>query len=133
MTVSDSIISWLKGYENNRIDTGIQSDSVMSYALSKEPTVNVKRYVSGREVHTEYYQFTARLDTQTNSDRVDNGAWFEDLESWISEKNKEGNFPNITDATVSRVEVSSSFYIGRTDENTSIYSITIAITYSKGD
>lgn len=131
MTVSESIINWLKGYVENRVDTDIQSDSVMTFALSKAPTVNVKNYVSGREEHTEYYQFTARLDSQTNLDRIDNQSFFEGFEEWVRLQNREENFPAIENAVVSKISVSNSFYLGSTAENNSLYQLTIAIQFMK--
>lgn len=135
MTISDSIINWLNGFTSeywsiDKIETDIQSDSSLTYALTKEPITNVKRYVSGREEHTEYYQFSARLDSQTNTDRKDNGGWLEALEKWIFSKNKAEEFPTLESGTVSHIGVSSTFYLGKTNENTSVYSLTIEISYT---
>lgn len=135
MTISDSIINWLNGFTSeywniDKIDTDMQSDSSLTYALTKEPIKNVKRYVSGREEHTEYYQFSARLDSQTNSDRKDNGGWLEALEKWISDKNKSEDFPTLASGIVTHIGVSSTFYLGTTSENTSVYSLTIEISYT---
>lgn len=129
-TVSDAIITWLKTNNISKIDTDRQSANTMEYALIKEPTVNEKRYVSGKVIRTEYYQFSARLDSQTDYDRRENGSWFEDLEKWIAEQDASGNFPVIQNADVSKIRVTSSFCLGATQDNNSIYSITIEITYS---
>lgn len=129
-TVSDAIITWLKTNNISKIDTDRQSANTMEYALIKEPTINEKRYVSGRVIRTEYYQFSARLDSQTDYDRRENGSWFEDLEKWIAEQDASGNFPVIQNADVSKIRVTSSFCLGATQDNNSIYSITIEITYS---
>lgn len=129
-TVSDAIITWLKTNNISKIDTDRQSANTMEYALIKEPTVNEKRYVSGKVIRTEYYQFSARLDSQTDFDRRENGSWFEDLEKWIAEQDASGNFPVIQNADVSKIRVTSSFCLGATQDNNSIYSITIEITYS---
>lgn len=131
MTISDSIIAWLNSYVEGRVDTDILSDSPLTFALSKQPIINIKSYVSGKEEHTEYYQFLARFDSQTNSDRRDNQSFFEGLESWIYEQNKGENFPAIQNARVESISVSSSYYMGATKENTAMYSLTIALQFTK--
>lgn len=58
MTVSDSIIKWLKTFNPQdywrmkSIDTGIQSAAVDTYSLVKTPVVNTKTFLSGRKVVT---------------------------------------------------------------------------------
>lgn len=131
MTVSENIIEWLKTFDPQampNIDTDLQAGGVATYSLLKEPTVNVKHYLSGREEHDEYYQLSARLETLENADRVDNGAWLESLEAWVREQNNSKNFPNITGIT--RIEISSSFSMGSVDNHTSIYSLTIKVKYT---
>lgn len=134
MTVSENIIEWLKTFNPSdywnmpEIDTDLQAGRVASYSLLKEPIVNVKHYLSGKEEHDEFYQLSARLESQENLDRVDNGAWLEALEKWVREQNKAKNFPNI--AGITRVEISSSFSMGRVDANTSLYSLTIKVKYT---
>lgn len=135
-TVSDSLITWLKGFESTeywempKIDTDLQSAKVLTYALIKEPTINVKHYLSGKEEHTEYYELSARLASQTNTDRVDNGGFLEAVEAWISAKNKACDFPSIDGADVNRIRVSSGFYMGSTDTKDAVYSLTIEIRYT---
>lgn len=132
MTVSESIIEWLLGYDASveGIDTDIVSASSTSYALAKEPIINRKKYLSGKVESTEYYQLTARLDSQTNADRVSNTEWLEGIEKWVSDKNKSGDLPQIANATVSEVFISSSFYLGANAENNALYSLTLAIRYT---
>lgn len=132
MTVSESIINWLYGYDTNvdGIDTDIVSASTASYALSKEPTVNIKKYLSGKVERTEYYQLTARLDSQTNADRKDNTMWLEGLEKWVKEQTEQGNVPIVNGKPVTDIYISSSFYLGRNAEDNSLYSLTMAIRYT---
>ncbi len=132
MTISESIIAWLLTYnaQLNKIDTDILSDSVLTYALSKEPTVNIKHYLSGKKEHTEHYQLSARLNSQINSNRINNQAFFEGLEKWVIEQDRDGNRPVIDNASVNKISVSSAYYLGQTNENTSVYSLTIAINYT---
>ena len=137
MTVSDAIIKWLKTFnpseywKMSKINTDRQPDVIATYALTKEPIDNVKRYVSGREEHTQYYQISARLDFQTESDRKNNGGFCEALEEWVNAQDKAENRPIIAGANVSKVFVSSSFYVGTTAENSAVYSLTLAIKFER--
>lgn len=132
MTISESVIDWLLKYDESveGIDTDILSANTTSYALAKEPTINVKNYLSGRKEVTEYYQLTARLDSQTNADRKDNTAWLEGLEKWVSLQNKENNLPIIADGKMKEVHISSSFYLGQTQEDNALYQLTLAVKYT---
>ena len=121
MTVSGRIIEWLKKFdpkEMKHIDTDLMRGTV-DYVLVKEPTVNVKRFISGAEIHKEYYQIRARMDTQTNTDCVENGVWLEALTDWIDRQNRE------------KIGVSSPFYMGKNEQNKALYQMTIFIEYFK--
>lgn len=132
MTVSDAIIKWLLTYDKEveSINTDMVSASTASFALTKEPIVNEKHYLSGKVEKTAYYQFTARLDTQTNADRRDNDTWLENLEKWVRNNKKQGKMPKIPNAEVKDVFVSTSYYLGQTAEDTSLYSLTIGIKFT---
>lgn len=136
MTVSSRIVEWLKTFrleesENIRqIDTDLMHGNV-NYALVKEPVANVKKFISGAEVHKEHYQILARLDTQTNADCVDNGAWLEALTEWIEKKNRAKEFPVLEGADVRKIGIANPFYMGKNEQEKSIYQMTIFIEYFK--
>lgn len=132
MTVLQAIIKWLKTFspENMKyIDTDVMHADV-DYALTKEPTKNVKKFISGTEIHTEHYQIRARLPSQTNTECIENNEWLESLTKWIEKNNKEKNFPELLD-TVQEVGISSSFYLGTTDTSEALYQMTIYIKYMR--
>lgn len=131
MTVSEAIINWLTEYESNDIDTDLLGASTTSYALTKEPTINIKRYLSGRTERTEYYQFAARLDSQLNEERKLNSEWLENLERWIEEQKTNNKMPTIEGATVRDVFISTGYYLGQNAEDNSVYSLTIGIKYTR--
>lgn len=137
MTVSEAVIKWLKSFDPEeywkmkQIDTEIQSAKVDSYSLIKEPVRNVKTYVSGKKVITDHYMIQARLSSQTNTDRIENNGFGEALEEWVSEQDKAKNFPEIPDAVVQGINVTTPFYLGKTETNNSIYQMTVAIKYEK--
>lgn len=137
MTVSQSIIRWLKQFKPEEysgmknINTDLQGADACTYVLYKEPIHNVKRYISGRSVHTDHYSIRARLSSQTNSDRIENGAWGELLTDWIEERNKNEDFPVLDKGVVKSIMVTTPFYMGKTETNDSIYQMTISIKYEK--
>lgn len=136
-SVSDALITWLKTFnpleywKMNKIDTDMQPASDDTYAVVNEPTMDVKKYISGLEEHTDYYQVSARLDTQKDADRRVNTEWFEALKEWVTLQNRVNNLPVIVGATVSKVELTSNPYIMATDGVLSVYAMTIAISYTK--
>lgn len=132
MTVSESIIKWLKNFESvNKIDTDQQSAKVDSYSLVRAPVQNVKSYLSGKKVYTDHYTFQARLSNQTDPDRIDNNVFGEALTDWVREQNTQGNYPAIPDAVVQSVDITTPFYVGRTGDNSNVYQMTIEIKYEK--
>ena len=136
MTVSEAIIKWLKLFnpteywKMKHIDTDLMHGDI-DYALIKEPVRNVKTYLSGTKVITEHYMLAARLPTNTNTNCMDNTGFGEALEQWVGEQTCSKVFPDIPDAKVQKVEVTTPFYKGRTETNNSIYQMTVGITYVK--
>lgn len=139
MTVSQAVINWLLTFDSEYgkmtgIDTDIIKGTTASYALVKEPVQNKIEDILGNVTCTDYYQLAARLDSQVNSDRIDNVAFLEALTEWIREKDKAKDYPVIEHGTVTveKIEVTTPFYLGKTDGDNSIYQLTIAIKY-KGE
>lgn len=137
MTVSESIINWLYGFNSEefwsmpKIDTDLQGAKVDSFSLIKEPVQNVKSYVSGRKVYTEHYMIRARLSSNLDIERIENLGFGEVLEEYVKAKNLAEEYPNIPDAKVRSIGVTTPFYLGVTENNNSIYQMTIAIQYEK--
>lgn len=136
MTVSGAIIKWLKTFNPEEywkikhIDTDLMHGNV-DYALVKEPVRNVKAYITGAQEITDHYMIAARLPSITNDDCIDNTGFGEALEEWVIEQNVSKNLPEITDAVVQKVSVTSPFYMGKIENNKSIYQMTVGITYVK--
>lgn len=135
MTVSESIISWLKTFsqENGpkRLDTDILRPGSEKYALAKEPIRNVKSYLSGKKEITEHYTFRACLPSIENKNCIDNNAFGEAISEWVIEQDKKGNYPKLEEGVVKKIDITTPFYLGATQENDSVYQMTIAIKYVK--
>ncbi len=136
MTVSEALIKWLlefneDGRKMGSIDVDKQSAEVESYSLIKEPVVNSKKNVLGKETVTVHYTLMARLANNTNPDRIDNNAFGEAMETWIEEKNRRREYPDIPKGKVEQVRVTTPFFAGRTETNNSVYQMTVALKYEK--
>ncbi len=137
MTVSKAIITWLKEFNPSeefwkmqKINTDLMHTDV-DYVLVKEPVQNVKTFISGTKIITEHYQFRARLDSFTDNDSVDNGAWLEELTKWINTQNKQKVFPKLDSGEVQGIGIASPFYMGKAEDKKAIYQLTIFIRYMK--
>lgn len=134
MTVSESIITWLKEFNPEeygkiqKINTDLMHHNV-NYVLAKEPVRNVRKFISGTQVITEHYQFRARLDSHNDRDSVENGAWCEALTEWIESMNHAKKFPILQWGEVQEIGVSTPHYIGRSEDHKAIYQLTIFIRY----
>lgn len=136
MTVSEAIKQWLYGFPkitiDERIETELLGSQAVSYAISRTPQNVIETYVDGSQQRTEYYMLFARQATQLEAERVSNDKLLEELESWIEEKNLNGEYPTIDEKRkVDEIGISSSFYIYSQEEEESIYSLTIMIKYRK--
>ena len=137
MTVSESIISWLREFNPEeywrmkKIDTELQSSHIESYSLVREPVQNVKKYISGKSIYTDHYTIQARLSGNTDTERVENNGFGEALENWVYENNRQGLFPALEDAVVKNIAVTTPFYVWRTDNSSFVYKLTIAKKYEK--
>lgn len=134
MTVSESVIRWLKGFDASRlktVNTDMLAADVKSYALIKEPVQNVQSFLSGRKVITDHFTLMARLSSKTNGVRIENSGFGEAFVDWISTQDATGNYPAVDGAKVQKISVTTPFYMGPSQENDSLYQLTIAITYMK--
>lgn len=131
MTISESIIKWLKSFEPKKIDTDSLKSTSASYGLFKLPQVNIKKDILGNERRTEHYTFRVRLDSKLDPDRINNQKYMELLTEWISEQNSEGNYPILDAGTCKEISVTTAFFVEKTENDTSIYQMTIGIVYIK--
>lgn len=131
MTVIEGIIKFLGGYEKERIGVDKLESQTVSYSLMKAPQENVKYYISGMEIHTNYYQLMARLDAKSEQERIANNAWGQGIAEWISRKNREKQYPVLDGYRCTGISVSTPFYMNVTDNSNAVYQMTIAIEYVK--
>lgn len=137
MTVSEAIVAWLRQFnpeeywKMKQIDTELQSAVIDTYSLVKAPVQNVKMFLSGAKEFTDHYTFHARLASNSNADRIDNNGFGEALEGWVRERDSAEEYPDIQGATVQSIGITTPFYVGKTEDNSFIYQMTIEIKYEK--
>ena len=132
MTVIERIIQFLGMYETeSRIGVDKLESQTASYSLMKAPQENVQHFISGMEVHTDYYQLMARLDAQSEQERIANNAWGQGITEWIRQKDEAKQYPALDGYRCTGISVSTPFYMGMTDKSSAIYQMTIAIEYVK--
>ena len=128
MTVSEAVINWLMTFEPGKcskmknIHTDMQPAEVDAYSLVKEPIQNVKTFVTGKKVFTDHYMIRARLSSYED---------VEMLEEWVREQDRNKNFPQIAGYNVKYIRTTTPFHVGRTENNNSLYQMTISIQYMK--
>lgn len=132
MTVVEAIVKWLKEARINKISTDALPGQSIAYGIAKAPTQNVKTFVSGRKIYTDYYDFLARLDSKTDAERVNNHKFMEELSEWIYEQNVQELYPELPEhLKCSDISVSTPFHMQAADEDSAVYAFTIKIKYEK--
>ena len=134
MTIIESIIDWL--YKNDSVKDieYINTELLLRQigSLSKLPTNIVEDYNDGSQMRTEYYTFLTRMSSQLNAERIGNERFFEELESWIEDKNIEEDYPVLgKNLYCENISVSGGHYQVDTGTNESTYSLTLEIVYRK--
>lgn len=132
MTVVESIIKWFASFNINDIDTDALGGQSASYGIAKEPVQQVKTYLSGKKLYTDYYDFLVRLDSKTDTERSSNHDFMKKLTEWIEKQDREYKFPELPEHLKCRsIGISTPFHMQSAGEDTAIYLFTIKIKYEK--
>ena len=134
MTVVEAIKKWLNvnNVSVKEIEIDMLPAGLNTLALMKSPTNQVEEYIDGSQKRTEYYTLYIRKESQFNDERIDNNAFFEDLENKVMEWNLEGNLPQLDGKRhCDNISISGTTYLFQSQENESIYSLTFEIIYRK--
>lgn len=85
MTISKYIVDFLKKYESIKIDTNHIQDGSDKYGLFKSPSRDKLANIDGSTTITEYYQFFAKQNAASESERKDSDEWLEELTYWVDD------------------------------------------------
>jgi hypothetical protein len=133
MTISESIIEWLEGYNLKVLDVETEQLEAVSeaYGFFKQPERNIEYFIDGSQKITEYYTFLTKQDSNLNIQRVSNGEFLESLEEWVEDKNFNEDFPTLTNGIVTDIAIANSFYVQEQNEETAVYQLSLEIIYIK--
>lgn len=135
MTVSESIINWLRGYEGglelvDEIRTDQLSEESEAYGIFKTPQDSEEVFVDGSRDVTVHYLFLVRQPSQTDGIRRDNQAWLEGLEEWIRKQNRLRCLPEMDQGrSCFGVTVTNSYAAEEQDNAETVYQLGVAISY----
>ena len=133
MTISESIIDWLSGYGSTLeiIDTDTLEAETEPNGMYKNPERNIEYFNDGAGKITEYYTFLTKQNSLTDSQRVSNAQFLENLEEWVENKNFNEDFPTLTNGVVTDIAIANSFYLQDSEEDNATYQLSIEIIYIK--
>jgi len=137
MTISESIIQWLRGYSggieaSDRITVDQLGANSDTYGVFKAPGDVVTHYIGGDRSVTAYYLFVCRQPSQTNGMRISNQAWMEGLEAWIRAQNIARNLPVLEGKrSCYAIAIANSYTLQEQDDDGSVYQFSIEISYTE--
>ena len=93
----------------------------------------VKRYTDGGELRQYLFAVCSREAYDANAlENMNVAKFFEEFEDWISEQDKAGIYPELSNGMQAiKIEVVSSGYLDSSDEDRARFSIEIKLTYRK--
>lgn len=131
MTISKYVSSFIKEYENIKIDTNHVEAGSDKYGLFKSPSRDFVRKVDGSTTITEYYQFFASQKSISESERLEDDEWLEDFIYWLDDYPIEYDYP-IIDEQRRVIDISAAGCpTPMSDNNGMMYQITLKITYER--
>ncbi len=135
MTISESVIEWLHGYEGGfeligEIKTDQLSEDAESFGVFNTPRDSEVVFVDGSRDVTVHYLFLARQPSQTDDMRQSNQAWLEGLERWIRQQNRLRVLPEMDQGrTCFSVSVTGSYAAEEQNSAETVYQLGVAISY----
>lgn len=137
MTISESIIEWLRGYSGgieatDKITVDQLAAQDETYGVFKAPGDIVTPYIGGAQDVTAYYLFVCRQPSQTDAMRISNQGWMEGLESWIRAQNIARNLPILEGKKHCwGISIANSYTLQEQDDDGTVYQFSVAINYTE--
>ena len=130
MTISKYIVDFLKVIGHIEIDTNHVKDGSDQYGLFKSPSRNKKEFNNGDYEVTEYYEFLARLDSLSETERKEADEVLEDLTYALDDYKMDYNYPPIDkNRTVTDISVTGCPYPMESKDSGTLYQMSLSITY----
>lgn len=132
MTISKYIVDFLKLVGGVEIDTNHVADGSDQYGLFKSPSRERKERIDGSYEITEHYQFIARLDSNSDTERKESDELLEDLTYKVDDYKYEYDYPAIDkNRKVTDISVTGCPYPAETANIGTLYQMSISITYER--
>ena len=132
MTVSAYITELLELYGDVEIDINHVADGSDKYGLFKSPSRNITEFNDGSYEITEFYQFLARQNTLSQSERKEADEWLEDLAYWADDFGFNYEFPELDrNRRVTGFSITGNPYPMEVENRGTLYQISLSITYIK--
>lgn len=138
MTVSESVVEWLRGYEGgfeltDTIGTDQLEAEPEAYGVFKTPGGTVTEFIDGSRDVSVNYLFLARQPSQTDGLRKDAHEWLEGLEGWIRAKNMRRELPALDEGRACfNVRVTNSYAAEVQTDAEITYQLGMEINYFEG-
>lgn len=139
MTISESMVEWLRGYEGGfELTDEISTDRLEeaepeAFGVFKAPGGGYTEFVDGSRDVAAYYLFLARQPSQTEGLRLDAHEWLEGLERWIRAKNMRRELPDLGECrTCFNVRVTNSYAPENQTDAGITYQLGMEIDYFEG-
>ncbi len=130
MTISKYIVDFLKSIGEIEIDTNHMQDGSDQYGLFKSPSRNIKEYTDGSYEITEYYQFLARFDSVSDSERKESDEALEDLTYKLDDYKFNNDYPEIDkNRKVTDISVTGCPYPMTAGDKDTLHQMSLSITY----
>lgn len=132
MTISKYIADLLNLNKEISIETNHIKDGSDKYGLFKSPSRDKRESIDGSYEITEYYQFMARQNTNSESERKEADEWLEDLAYWADNLGHVYEFPELDgDRRVKSFSITGNPYPMEADDRETLYQMALSITYTR--
>ncbi len=130
MTISKYIVDLLKQNKEISIETNHIADGSDKYGLFKSPGRDIRNNIDGSYEITEYYQFNARQESSSESERKEADEWLEDLAYWADDYPFNNDFPELDgNRRVTEFSITGNPYPMEADSRETLYHMALSITY----
>lgn len=137
MTISESIVEWLRGYEGgfeltDAVTTDLLECTPEACGIFKMPGGHEIAFINGNRDVEVNYLFLVRQPSQTEGLRKKAHVWFDEFEKWIRVKDMRRQLPTLGDGrTCYKVFIKSSYAAEEQTDAETIYQLSLAISYSE--
>lgn len=114
MTVIESLRAWFREYSglSGRLDVDYLSEDADTYSIDTIPSEEIiKRYKSGARKQYQFAISSRRFYDQNIQQNIENLKFFEDLTTWVEQKAKARQLPDMGEGkTALKIVVTSNAY-----------------------